>query len=149
MKSEASGATEVDVRRQSKLGKTPKQKLYSARIKIMAVRAFIDTKEGLDMRLAYSNRDNRDHDARELDYREARDGAHDLMRGWGEYRRASFALNPGGTTYGAKNPISWDDLGSGVPFLEVGPDAIMQSIRDAVEETVGINRNKFVLPGSD
>lgn len=137
MKSEASGATEVDVRRKSILTKTPKQKLYSARIKIMAVRAFIDTKEGLDMRLAYGNREKMDHDARELKYTEGVDGANDLMRGWGEYRRSSFALNPGGSIYGAKNPVSWEDLGSGVPFLEVGPDAIMQSIRDAVEETVG------------
>ena len=59
------------------------------------------------------------------------------MKKWGEYRRMSFGLNPGGTVYGAKNPVCWDDLGYDVPFLEVGPDVIMQAIRDQVEETIG------------
>jgi len=139
VKSAASEATAVDERRKSVVkGKTPKQKLYSARIKIMALRKFVELIEGLDPKLRYKNRSKaRDHDARVLDYRDAVDGSTDLMKSWGEYRRMSFGLNPGGTMYGAKNPVCWDDLGYDVPFLEVGPDVIMQAIRDQVEETIG------------
>jgi hypothetical protein len=137
-KSAASHGTEKDDRRKSVYMKTPREKLYSARIKILAMRAFIESLEGLDKLLHYGNKEKeRDHVARELDYREGVDGATDLMRSWGQYRRSSFGLNPGGSTYGAKNPVSWSDLEGSVPFLQVGPENIMQAIRDAVEETVG------------